>query len=67
MVDIGGAISGAVSGALGGGSSGGGSSIEDTIAQLQETFDKATENTAKITKVTTEGNVKKDAAAQRPR
>ena len=65
---IGGAISGAVSGLTGGSGGGsGGSSIEATIAKLQETFDRATENTAKITEIQTDGNVKKDAAAQRPR
>ena len=66
---IGGAASGFVNGLTGGGGGGGGggSSIEGAIGQLKQTFDEATANTAEITKVSTEGNVKKDAAAQRPR
>ena len=70
MVDIPGAIAGGLSGAAngltGGGSGGGGGATVD-FGALQETFAKATEDTAKITKITTEGNVAKDAAAQRPR
>ncbi len=74
MVDLVGGITGAISGGLSGlagggsgGGGGGGSSIEAAIASLEGTFDRATENTAKITQVSTDGNVKKDAAAQRPR
>ncbi len=74
MVDIVGGITGAISGGLSGLAGGnkssgdsGGSSIEAAISSLEGTFNRATENTAKITQVSTDGNVKKDAAAQRPR
>ncbi len=64
---ISGAISGGLKGLAGGGGGSGGGGIEAAIGQLKQTFDEATANTAEITKVSTEGNVKKDAAAQRPR
>lgn len=73
MVDIVGGLTGAASGLVngltGGNKSGdsGGTSIEAAISSLEGTFNRATENTAKITEVSTDGNVKKDAAAQRPR
>ena len=63
---IGGAASGFVNGLTGGGGGGGGGAQVD-FGALEQTFAKATDDTAKITKITTEGNVAKDAAAQRPR
>ncbi|MEM8948517.1 MAG: hypothetical protein AAGA21_02955 [Pseudomonadota bacterium] len=62
---IGGAIGGAINGLTGGGSGGGGAQVD--FGALEATFAKATADTAKITQITTEGNVAKDAAAQRPR
>ncbi len=65
---IGGAASGFVDGLTGGGGGGGGGGGSQVdFGALEQTFAKATEDTAKITKITTEGNVAKDAAAQRPR
>lgn len=65
---IGGALGGAADKLLGtGGDSGGGGGAQVDFGALEETFAKATADTARITKITTEGNVAKDAAAQRPR
>lgn len=63
-----GAVTGGLNGLTGGGNdSGGGGGAQVDFGALEETFAKATADTARITQITTDGNVAKDGAAQRPR
>lgn len=64
---IAGAVTGGLNGLTGGGSGGGGGGAQVDFGALEETFAKATADTARITQITTDGNVAKDGAAQRPR
>ncbi|MEM7042025.1 MAG: hypothetical protein AAF543_04355 [Pseudomonadota bacterium] len=61
-----GAVKGAVDGFTGGGGEGGTGVNGPDFGKLAETFNKATEDTLKITEIKTVGDVAKDAARQRP-